>query len=226
MVMRLMLFGLTCAALAAQDAESAMAANLARQANRLAEPVVNQDVQDYVAHLGAKLSGNSALTFSVVNDARNPPYEPVMVPQPCMVSADLILAAKDEAELAGMLAQAIARGFRWIRSEGGGMLAMMYFPGGDPPGLVAPADVRDKIRAIELQADRDAVARMAAAGYDPAALAHYLERVQLPANERSLLPPPAERVAAIEEAIRKLPSRKYAALSGEFDRIQALLRRR
>ena len=103
---------------------------------------------------------------------------------------------------------------------------MMYFAGGDPPGLVAPADVRDKIRAIEIQADRDAVARMAAAGFDPAALARYLDRVQLPGNERSLLPPPADRVAAIEEAIRSLPVKKYVSSNGEFDRVQALLRRR
>src|SRR5580658_849998 len=125
-----------------------------------------------------------------------------MLPESCMVSSDLILAAKDEAELAGMLAQAIARGFRWVRSEHADTISMMYFAGGDPPGLVAPADVRDKIRAIEIQADRDAVARMAAAGFDPAALARYLDRVQLPGNERSLLPPPADRVAAIEQAIR------------------------
>ena len=67
---------------------------------------------------------------------------------------------------------------------------------------------------------------MAAAGFDPAALARYLERARLPGNERSVLPLPADRVAAIEQAIRDLPVKKYVSSNGEFDRIQALLRRR
>lgn len=224
--MRLAIFVFACFRLAAQDGESAMAAELARQANRLAEPVSNPEVQSYIAKLGAKVAGSSTLSFSVVDDARKPPYEPAMLPQACRVSSDLILAAKDEAELAGMVAQAISRGFRWIRSQHAGMLPMVFFSGGDPPGLLAPAEVREKIRAIELQADRDAVALMAAAGYDPSALERYLSRVQLPDNGRSVLPPRGDRVAAISEAIGKLPSKDYALSNRDFERIQSLLRKR
>jgi predicted Zn-dependent protease len=224
--MRLAIFALACLPLAAQDGESALAEQLARQANRLSEPVANADVQGYIARLGAKLAGSSARTFTVIEDARMPPYEPVMFPHACLVSADLIRASKSESELAGMLAQALARDFRWIRSDRSGPFSMMYFPGGDPPGLLAPVDVRDKIRAIELQADRDAVPRMAAAGFDPKALATYLDRVQLAGRERSALPPRDERVAAIEEAIRRLPPATYSAPSPEFERVQSLLRPR
>lgn len=224
--MLLAILAFACIPLAAQDGESTLAEQLARQANRLSEPVGNQDVQGYIARLGAKLAGSSPRTFTVVEDSRMPPYEPVVFQHGSLVSADLIRAARSESELAGMLAQALARGFRWIRSEPTGAFSMMYFPGGDPPGLLAPIEVRDKIRGIELQADRDAVARMAAAGFDPKALATYLDRVQLTGNERSTLPPRSERVAAIEDAIRHLPPATYSTSSREFERVQSLLRPR
>jgi predicted Zn-dependent protease len=65
---------------------------------------------------------------------------------------------------------------------------------------------------------------LAAAGYDPEALATYLERLQplKGAVSRTFdpLPPRAERLKAIRGAIAKLPARTYQS-GGEFASVQA-----
>jgi beta-barrel assembly-enhancing protease len=79
-------------------------------------------------------------------------------------------------------------------------------------------------RQFERQADYLAVQTMAAAGYDPADLASYLERMQPLRGEVARafdpLPPRAERVKAIRGAIAKLPARTYRA-GDEFASVQA-----
>jgi hypothetical protein len=61
---------------------------------------------------------------------------------------------------------------------------------------------------------------MSRAGFDPAALLHYVEREQPPDQSRvSLFPPLAERIATFQEAIRDLPSAAYSG-SDEFYIIQ------
>ena len=47
---------------------------------------------------------------------------------------------------------------------------------------------------------------MSVAGYDPAALVRYIERVQPPDSRFSPFPPRDERIAALRETIGKLPS--------------------
>jgi predicted Zn-dependent protease len=81
-------------------------------------------------------------------------------------------------------------------------------------------------RSFERQADYDAVKAMAAAGYDPQGLASYLERMQplrgAVAGAVDPLPPCAERVKAIRNAIAKFPARTYQA-GNEFASVQAQL---
>ena len=122
----------------------------------------------------------------------------------------LLLTAEDEAEFAGVLAQAIARGPRRMKSDSGTI--PIYFASGlSLEGLEAlmPVDALTRWRGIEFQADASAAAAMSRAGFDPAALLRYLERVQPPDRPRSPFPPRAARIAALQEAIRNLPPAAY-----------------
>lgn len=91
---------------------------MADEAGRRTTPVESIEVQNYVAQLGEKIASHSVLpdgtvkfTFSVVsNEEDNSLHEPLVIPGGYVfVPARLLLAATDEAEFAGMLAQAIAR---------------------------------------------------------------------------------------------------------------------
>ena len=86
-----------------------------------------------------------------------------------------------------------------------------------------PVAFRATRRTNELEADRLAVSMLSAAGYDPQALARYIERVQ-PAdsplrNAMAPYPDKDQRLAALQAAIRQLPPATYSAHSG-LDAIQ------
>jgi predicted Zn-dependent protease len=77
------------------------------------------------------------------------------------------------------------------------------------------------LRDYELEADRIAAEAMARAGYDPAALARYIERLQPDtAAVNSPLPERAARLEGLRRAIAALPARQYGAGTGEFERIR------
>ncbi len=120
MSMRFASFVFFCVTLPAQDRTldkiSVLGKQLADEVARTTAPVESQEVQDYVARLGARLTAqlpNPALayTFSTVSSNRtNALHEPLAIPGGYIfVPSSLLLTANDEAEFAGMLAQAIAR---------------------------------------------------------------------------------------------------------------------
>ena len=109
-----------CLTLTAQnrtlDKDSALDQQLAEDVRRSTRPVESQEAQDYVARLGGRLTGqlpspDRAYTFSTVStDESNALHEPLATPDGYIfVPSSLLLAANDEAEFAGMLAQAITR---------------------------------------------------------------------------------------------------------------------
>lgn len=237
MGMRSALLVLSCLALAAQDRtlgldkEAVLGRYMAEEVRRSSTPVESQAVQDYAAQLGARIAAQSpspafAYTFPVViTDRTNALHEPIVLPGGYVfIPVNLLLAAKDEAEFAGMLAQAIARGPRLVKSDSGTI--PIYFASGlGLEGLAAlmPADSLNHWREIELQADASAALVMARAGFDPAALLRYIERVQPPDRPRSLFPPRAARIVVLQEAIPNLAPAAYAE-SDEFFRIQERVR--
>ena len=86
-----------------------------------------------------------------------------------------------------------------------------------------PVGVRPFQRELESEADRLGVHIMASAGFDPAALAAYIDRMQ-PAHDTSAqvpspLPPVEKRVADLEQAIGELPAQSYSS-GTEFQAIQ------
>jgi predicted Zn-dependent protease len=108
--------------------------------------------------------------------------------------------ARDEAEFAGMLAQAMARVPRKLTdlpAAPAGVFSPtipIFYLGrwaGDETAVTRPA-FRDLQRQIELQADSQAVKILSAAGFDPSGLAHYFGRAD------------ADRARLIEKAISNL----------------------
>lgn len=157
------------------------------------------------------------------DDAGGSTHEPLSIPGGhVFVPVPLIVAAQSESELAGMIAHAMAHVTERHGATGG--RAPLIFMGawmGDR--RVVPAGFAKGQRDHELDADRTAASMMAAAGYDPVALAAYISRTQQASHSRSWFPAPEERIAAIESAAANLQVAP-AQPTGEFETIQARLR--
>lgn len=195
-------------------------------------PVDSTEVQSYVAQLGAKIAAQFVIpdstpgfTFSVVStDDDNSLHEPLVIPGGYVfIPSHLLLAATDEAEFAGMLAQAIARETLPIAQISAEPIPVFTFVGSFMGDTVLPAGSMRRQREMELEADRSAIPAMSRAGFDPAALLRFIERVQPPDAPRSFFPPRGARIAALQETIRNLPPATYAA-SNQFYNIQQRLR--
>jgi predicted Zn-dependent protease len=130
------------------------------------------------------------------------------------VAADQILAAQSEAEFAGLLAHSMAH------------IAKNQFT--PQSGEIVWPTAREDRGRFEFEADLLAIKAAGDAGYDPAGLLRYLNRLQRkPGTSSSYFAPPpvAERVAALESVIRALPAQTYQSPDpGEFVRIQQELR--
>jgi predicted Zn-dependent protease len=182
-------------------------------------------------------------TFALIADDATAIHEVAAIPGGFLfVPTSLILAAKDEDELAGMLAHAIAHvasrdGTRQAtRAELVNMASVpLIFTGGwtgyavrEGQSLAIPLGMLQIWRKCELNADRLAARKMAAAGYDPAALARYIERVQAPDEMQpkmwSSLPQRSQRVEAIRAVIGDLPAKVYGPHEG-LEKVQEDVRR-
>jgi predicted Zn-dependent protease len=230
------------------EKEQALGRQLAEDFRRHTTPLDSPRTQAYLNDLGQRLAAHVGgppflYTFGLITDDPTVMHEPASLPGGYIfVPAGLILAAKDEDELAGMLAHAIAHVATRdstrdaTRAE---MLDMMRVPlvmtGGwtgwamqQGYEIAMPVGMAQMRRKRELAADRLAVQGMAGAGYDPAALARYLERAQPAALAESKMyspfPDRAQRLATIRTAIGELPAQNYARHPG-FDAVQAEVRR-
>ena len=221
-----------------RDQEVALGRQLAAEFRQGTTPLDNAAANDYVkrvtANLAAQFSGGWTFTLETIREDPHFPdrgapgggatREPTAFPGGFIfVSADLIAASRNEAEFAGMLAHAMAHVVARHATRQATRSGLAGASGGPGRGLSVPMGFLAFQRANELEADYLAVKAMASAGYDPAGLASYIERVQ-PAPGRNegfeTLPPRARRVAAIQAEIRKLPAASYQA-SDEFARVQA-----
>jgi predicted Zn-dependent protease len=231
------------------EKEIALGRQLAVEFQRTSKPLNNDVALAYVTGLGqrlaAQLGGPSfAYTFALIADDPTVLHEVAAFPGGFLfVPASLILAAKDEDELAGMLAHSIAH----VASRHGSQAATraelsntmaqpLIFMGGraghaipQGAGLAIPMGFLQFRRKMELDADRQAAAAMAATGHDPAALARYLEREQASYDENSSqtvspFPRRSQRVEAIRAVVADLPAREYERREG-LRKIQEELRR-
>jgi predicted Zn-dependent protease len=231
------------------EKEIALGRQLADEVGRDRKALESPTVQAYVNDLGQRLAaqiGGPAFTYTFTVIADSSPYsEAVSLPGGFVfVPSSLILAAKDEDELAGILAHSIAH----IASRDGTRQAtkaelvniasqpLIYMGGWTGYGmrqgneLGVPLSMLQMERRFELDADRLAAAKMAEAGYDPAALARYLDREQAAYDAQvrnpqfARVPPRAERVEAIRAVIGGLPMQSYPSHPG-FEKVQEEVRR-
>jgi beta-barrel assembly-enhancing protease len=236
------------------EKEVALGKQLVADFRQTHAPLDNPAARDYIDQMGVRLEQAlpqpSPFTyhFELTTDFSRTFLEPAAFPGGfVIVPAGLILAANDEAELAGTLAHAMAHiaARHGTRQATRGQIAQQatiplifwggwngygwngYGPSQDSPVLL-PVGMLISQKAYESEADRLAVSMTAAAGYDPEGLARYVGRVQDPPQRSSSVfsafPPREKRVRSIEQAIQALPATSYYA-SGDFARIQEEVRR-
>jgi len=163
------------------------------------------------------------------------------------VNSGLILAADEEAEMAGVMAHEIAHvaachyGREMTRAQllqlatvplifiGGGIGYGAY----EASGLAIPMTFLKFSRTFEAQADYLGVQYMYRAGYDPSAFISFFEKIQAMEKKKpgtlakafETHPPTADRIEKSQEEIRKiLPSKQqYIVTTSEFDEVKARL---
>lgn len=153
------------------------------------------------------------------DDAAAASQEPVAIAGgPIFVPVQLIEKLDSEAELAAVLAHAIAHtSLRHAtrlatREELAGLAGQ---PG--MPVITASAASRKFARSFELEADNAAARMLAAAGYDPAALVIYLRKLPPVGNPAfSSLPDPSARVQAVQPVIAAVGPGERREESGGF----------
>jgi beta-barrel assembly-enhancing protease len=163
------------------------------------------------------------------------------------VNSGLILAADEEAEMAGVMAHEIAHvaachyGREMTRAQLMQMASIpLIFIGGaigygayEASGLAIPMTFLKFSRGFEAEADYLGVEYMYRAGYDPSAFISFFEKIQAMEKKKpgtlakafETHPPTADRIEKSQEEIRKvLPSKQqYIVTTSEFDEVKARL---
>ena len=247
--MRLFVVLLAAAALSAQERqvgqgvnfysrekEAVLGAQLAQELQQKTTSLDSAVVRDFVEQIGrslaAQLPGPSiSFTFAVVtNQVGGPTHEPLSVPGGYIfVPASLILAARNEAECAGMVGHAMAHvAERHSTRLATGLLAARNHPNVPYIPLAFVGGWAAMPGGLETEADLLAIKTTSAAGYDPTGLVLYISRTQTEDSAGpktfSSLPPRASRMAHMVKAIQGLPCKTYSS-SDEFLRIQGEVRR-
>jgi hypothetical protein len=210
------------------DRSTAIGRQLVEEVHRSTTLVEQPAVQEYVAKLGARLDADD--TFSVIKGSRTKGLlEPIAISgRYIFVAVGLLLAANDEAEFSGMVAQAIVRARKpikpiWFQQNPWNHSSCCVVNSFDGVGVWMSADAFAQRRADELEADAIAVPLMSGAGFDPAALLRYIERRQPVDRPDTPFPVRADRIAGLQQAIRDLPPATYSE-SDKFYAIQEQVR--
>jgi predicted Zn-dependent protease len=214
--------------------EAALGAEFAAQVQRNSTPVNNPAALRYVEQVGARLAAQLpeprfTYTFALINPlsgvANNAVQEPLALPGGYIfVPSSVFLAARDEAEFAGVLAHAMAHvadrdGTRQATRGTVAQLATipLIFLGGStrigtPQGssVAIPVAFVQFSNAYEEQADMLAVKMASGAGYEAEGLLRYLNRES----------PGDPRIDAIRRELQTPPTNS----NDEFLRMQNQLR--
>jgi len=212
--------------------------------------VDNREVNEYIERIGRRLAAapeadNYPYSFKVVFDDSINAF--ALPGGPTYVHTGLILAADNEAQLAGVIAHEISHvALRHGTNQAskanlislgavlGGSLA-----GGSLSGQLAQLGIGFGANSVLLKfsrsAERDAdilgTRLMNQAGYNPIEMARFFEKLEAETGRRSGVaeffsshPNPGNRMKRVEEEIRFLPKRAYEADTGQLARIQAILK--
>ena len=231
------------------ETEIRMGKELAQQVEQNAKLVRDPVVNEYVNRIGQNLVRNSdarvPFTIKVVDDDS---INAFALPGGFFyVNSGLILAADEEAELAGVMAHEIAHvaARHGTRQMTRGQLAnfatipLIFVGGGlgyalqSAAGLALPLTFMTFSRNFEAEADYLGVQYMYKTGYDPQAFLAFFEKVQAQEKEKpgrlakafATHPQTPDRITKTQEEIHRiLPARpEYLVTTSEFDEVKARL---
>ncbi len=230
------------------DREVALGRQLAQQVEGSARLVTDPVITEYVNRIGQNLVRNS--------DARVPFTIKVLDTEEVnafalpggffYVNSGLILAADNEAELAGVMAHEIAHVAarhatkNMTRAQIWNMASVpLIFIGGpvafaisEVAGLAIPLGFLKFSRDAEREADLLGLEYDYATGYDPEAFVEFFEKLNIEKKKQSMIakafathPMNVERIQAAQDEIRKyLPDRaEYVLDTSEFENVKARL---
>jgi len=231
------------------EKEIALGRQLAEQVERQSKLVTDSVINEYVNRIEQNIVRNSdaKVPFStriIDSDEVNAFALPGGF---LFVNSGLILAADNEAELAGVLAHETAHvaarhGAETASRETAFNLAsipLIFLGGGvgygarQAAGLAIPLQFLKFSRNQEAEADYLGAQYMYKTGYDPSAMLSFFEKLQAkekarPGTMNSLFtdhPPTPDRIAAVKKEIETIlpPREQYVLTSSEFDTIKSRL---
>jgi predicted Zn-dependent protease len=231
------------------DREIAMGRDMAQQVEQesklLKDPVINE----YVNRVGQNIVRNSdakvPFTIKVIESDE---INAFALPGGFFyVNSGLILAADDEAELAGVMAHEIAHvaARHGTEQESKGQLVNfaslpLIFVAGpigygiqQAANLLVPLTFLKFSRGMEEEADYLGIQYLYKTGYDPSAMVRFFEKLQAKEKAKpgsmsklfSTHPPTGDRIKKVEEAITGVlpPKEEYVETTSEFDRVRTYL---
>src|ERR1700723_1046520 len=222
-----------------------LSAEIERQAKFINDPVVNE----YVNRVGQNLVRNSdAQVPFTIKGIDSDVVNAMALPGGFFyVNSGLILAADEEAEMAGVMAHEIAHvaachyGREMTRAQLMQMasIPLIFIGGGigygayEASGLAIPMTFLKFSRTFEAQADYLGVQYMYRSGYDPSAFVSFFEKIQAMEKKKpgtlskafDTHPQTPDRIEKTQEEIRKiLPSKpEYIVTTSEFDEVKGRL---
>ena len=231
------------------EKEIALGKQLAQEVERQAKLINDPIISEYVNRIGQNLVRNSdaqvPFTIKVIDsDVVNAMALPGGF---FYVNSGLILAADEEAEMAGVMAHEIAHvaachyGREMTRAN---LLQMMSLPaifmGGwvgyavyEGMGLGIPLTFLKFSRTFEAEADYLGIEYMYRAGYDPSAFVSFFEKIQAMEKKKpgtlskafDTHPQTPDRIEKSQDEIRRiLPAKaQYIVTTSEFDEVKARL---
>jgi beta-barrel assembly-enhancing protease len=231
------------------DKEIALGRELARQVEQESRLVSDPVINDYVNRVGQNLVRNSdaklPFTIKVIDSDE---INAFALPGGFFyVNTGLILAADDEAELAGVMAHEIAhvaarhgteqasKGQLWQYAS----IPLIFVTGGIGYGIQQAATVLVPLsflkfsRAMEEEADYLGVQYLYKTGYDPNAMVRFFEKLQAKEKAKpgsmgrlfSTHPATGNRIRIVEETITTVlpPAVQYVESTSDFNTVKSRL---
>ena len=233
------------------EKEIALGRELAQQVEQDSKLLKDPLINEYVNRVGQNIVRNSdakvPFTIKVIDSSQ---VNAFALPGGFFyVNSGLILAADNEAELAGVMAHEIAHvaARHGTKQQSKGQLVNfaalpLIFVAGpigygiqQAANLLVPLTFLSFSRAMEEEADYLGVQYLYKTGYDPTALVEFFEKLQATEKAKpgsvsrlfSTHPATGNRIKKVEDAITTVlpPRDQYVESTSEFDRVKAYLAR-
>lgn len=223
----------------------------AAEIEKKVELVTRGEINEYIRNIGSKLAsapeaGEYPYTFKVVRDDSINAF--ALPGGPTYVNNGLILAAENEAQLAGVMAHEISHvALRHGTNQAskanllslGAMLGGSLIGGESITGQLAQLGIGFGANSVLMKysrnAERDAdilgARIMAQAGYNPIEMARFFEKLEAETGNRGAVaqffsshPNPGNRTQRVEQELQYFPQRTYDADTGLLPKMKAIIK--